>query len=70
MSGGRGPRKRFLRSSDRLYLNLRIGLRIAGENPSPARSVSWSASWHVAGFGWLMRYGPLQGRQDVEAIFI
>jgi hypothetical protein len=64
------PRKPCRFSSDRLYLNVCIGLRIAGEKPSLATSGSWGASWHVAGFRWLMRYGPRQGRRDVEATSI
>ncbi len=68
---GRGPRKRCLCSSDRLYLNVCTGLCIAGgENRSLATSGSWGASWHVAGFRWLMRNGPRQGRRDVEATSI
>jgi hypothetical protein len=35
MASGRGPRKRCLCNSDRLYLNVCIGLRIAGEKTHP-----------------------------------
>ncbi len=64
------PRKPCLFSSDRLYLNVCIGLRIAGRKPSFATPGSWECIVALSGVRWLMRYGPRQGRRGIEATSI
>ena len=54
----------------RLYLRRLRRLRVAGEGNRPSRRQGhWGASWHVTGFGWLMRYGT-PGQADFRATSI
>ena len=68
---GRGARKPCRFSSDRLYLKrLHRPPYSWGESPSSQRQDHGLHRGALAGFGWLMRYGPRQGRRDVEATSI
>ena len=66
---GSGRRGAVPVGSDRLYRNVCIGLRIAGEETIPrnVRGIGMHRG-DVAGFGWLMRYGPpgQAGRQSTS----
>ena len=55
-TSGRDAGKPCRLSRDRLYLNVGIGLRIAGEKTRPraVRVMGWIVA--RSGFGWLMRY--------------